>query len=105
MRANAQRLRQLTLFAMVVVALTPATGAVSSEGEKRLERIYRAKIPPVTAPILFDTPDADAMLAALEGLPPDSAWYQVITDWPVHADPKRIVESIGAKKPLRCNAG
>jgi hypothetical protein len=88
----------------ILAAATLAPGAENAVADKRLDRIRAVKMPPVTAPIPFDTPEADAVLAALEVFPSDNAWNQVIADWPLHADSKRIVESIGAKKPLRCNA-
>ena len=51
---------------------------------KRVERICAAKMPTITKPVMFDTPEADAIVSALEVFPPDNALNQVITDWPVH---------------------
>ncbi len=69
----------------------------------RLARIRAAKMPPISRPVMFDTPEADAILSALEVFPPDNPWNQVVSDWPVHPNSKNIIASIGAEKPLRCN--
>jgi len=69
----------------------------------RLERIKDAAMPTLSAPVLFNTEAADAVLGALEIFPPDNAWNQMITDWPLHEDSPHIVASIGKDKPLRYN--
>jgi hypothetical protein len=83
------------IFASVVHA--------QEETPSRLERIRSTTMPEITRPVMFDTPEADAILSALEVFPPDNAFHQVIEDWPLHADSKAIVASIGAEKPLRYN--
>jgi hypothetical protein len=69
----------------------------------RLERIKAAKMPPITKPVSFDTPEADAILAALEVFPPDNPWNLLVEDWPLHPNSKKLVESIGTTKPFRYN--
>jgi hypothetical protein len=69
----------------------------------RLERVKAAKMPKIDKPILFDTPEADAIVSALEVFPPDNPWNLVVSDWPVHANSKNIIKSIGADKPMRYN--
>ncbi len=69
----------------------------------RLVRIRTAKMPHIAKPVMFNTPEADAILCALEVFPPDNPWNQVVSDWPLHANSKNIIESIGADKPLRYN--
>ncbi len=91
----------------------PVSGTLSSIGAaplrahgdpKRLERIRAAKMPAITRPILFGTPEADAILSALEVFPPDNPWNLVVEDWPVHSNSKNIIASIGADKKFRYNA-
>jgi hypothetical protein len=53
---------------------------------------------------MFHTPEADAILSALEVFPPDNPWNQVVSDWPLHPNSANIIASIGAEKPLRYNA-
>ena len=54
------------------------------------------RLPEISAPVLFDTPEADRILSALQILPPDNPWHEDITNRPVHAMSAAIVRSIGA---------
>lgn len=58
---------------------------------------------PLKEPVLFNTPEADAILQSLQVFPPDNAWNADITKWPVHKNSAAIVASIGNDKPLRYN--
>jgi len=69
----------------------------------RLERIRAAAMPEIDKPILFGTPEADAIVSALEVFPPDNPWNAVVEDWPLHPNSKNIIDSIGANKKLRYN--
>ena len=60
-------------------------------------------MPPIAKPVMFDTPEADAILSALEVFPPDNPWNQVVSDWPVHPNSENLIASIGPAKPFRCN--
>jgi hypothetical protein len=59
--------------------------------------------PTITKPVLFDTPEADAILSALQVFPPDNPWNQDITALPVHKDSAKMIASIGAGKSLGYN--
>src|SRR5262249_41920511 len=61
-------------------------------------------MPKLAAPILFNTPEADAICSALEVFPPDNPWNLVVEDWPLHPRSKNIIASIGSAKPFRVNA-
>src|SRR5213594_401715 len=64
---------------------TPGSRAAPPHGDPaRLARIRAAKMPPIKAPVPFDTAEADAILSALEVFPPDNPWNLVVEDWPVH---------------------
>jgi hypothetical protein len=69
----------------------------------RAERIKAATMPKIERPVMFDTPEADAILAALEVFPEDNPWNLVVADWPLHPKSKDIINSIGPNKPLRYN--
>jgi hypothetical protein len=58
----------------------------------------------MTQPVMFHTPEADAILSALEVFPADNPWNQVVSDWPLHPNSANIIASMGVKKPLRYNA-
>jgi hypothetical protein len=69
----------------------------------RQERIAATKMPSIEKPVPFNTPEADAVLTALEVFPPDNPWNVVVADWPLHPKSKEIVASVGVDKPLRYN--
>ena len=70
---------------------------------QRLARIRAATMPAIERPVPFDTPQADAIAAALEVFPPDHPFNQLVEDWPVHPRSDAIIDSIGRDKPLRYN--
>jgi hypothetical protein len=63
----------------------------------------RAPMPAITRPVLFDTPEADAILSAMQVFPPDNPWNQDISKLPVHKDSARMIASIGADRSLGFN--
>jgi hypothetical protein len=87
---------------VVAVAEEPKKPLVSGD-PARLERIRKAKMPKIDKPVMFDTPEADAILEALEVFPPDNPWNLVVSDWPLHPKSKEMVESVGKDKPMRYN--
>ncbi len=106
------RSKSPTLVAAIAIAGAVAffkTGHVTSAAEKaggdpaRVERIKAAKMPAIAKTVQFDTPEADAILAALEVFPADNPWNAVVEDWPLAKNSKEMIASIGGKKPLRYN--
>ncbi len=82
----------------------PAAPVSKAAGDPaRLARIRAARMPKIEKPVLFDTPEADAIVSALEVFPPDNPWNLVVSDWPLHPNSKNIIASIGADKPFRFN--
>ena len=80
----------------------PLAAAVHGE-PARLARLRSTQMPAIAGPVLFNTPEADAVCAALEVFPPDNPWNLVVEDWPLHPNSKNLIASIGADKPLRYN--
>jgi hypothetical protein len=81
-----------------------AKGAAKATGDPaRLARIRAAQMPAIAKPVMFDTPEADAICSALEVYPADNAWNLVVEDWPLHPNSKNLIASIGVDKPLRYN--
>jgi hypothetical protein len=58
----------------------------------------------IRRPIMFNTPEADRILSSLQVFPPDNPWNEDISNRPVRANSRKIVESIGAEKPLAFNS-
>jgi len=88
--------RRLIISAMVFCA---AAALAATQSARR----PRPPMPPINAPVMFDTPEADRILEALQVFPPDNAWNQDISAMPVHRDSAKILGSIGPEKPLRYN--
>jgi hypothetical protein len=98
-------LLSLLLLGACVLAFAPADEPkkLVSGDPARLERVRKATMPKIDKPISFDTPEADAILSAMEIFPEDNPWNLLVTDWPVHPNSQKIVASIGNEKPLRYN--
>ncbi len=63
----------------------------------------RPAMPPIEKPVMFNTPEADRILAALQVFPPDNPWNEDISRLPVLKNSSAIIESIGTGKPLAYN--
>src|SRR4051812_12659029 len=91
------------LFLLTCVGVAAAEPKPAHGDPARLVRIKAAKMPAISKPTSFDTPEADAILAALEVFPPNNPWNLLVEDWPVHPKSKALVASVGVGKPLRYN--
>jgi hypothetical protein len=79
---------------LAVAALAAALGVAARE---------RPPLPKITRPVVFDTPEADRIVSAMQVFPPDNPWNQDISELPVHPDSARMIASIGASRPLGYN--
>ena len=61
-------------------------------------------IPEIKQPVMFNTPEADRILAALQVFPRDNPWNEDISNRPIRANSKNIIASVGAEKPLAYNS-
>ena len=98
--------RRVLLPALLLAAVTATAAWAQSKTASdpaRAGRTPEPKMPPITKPVMFNTPEADAICSALQILPPDNPWNTVVADWPTHPNSKAIVASVGADKPLRYN--
>ena len=80
----------------MTAALLLAALAVGGEPDK-------PKLPEFDKPVLFNTPEADKILAAMQIFPPDNPWNEDISKRPVAANTKAMIASIGADKRLAFN--
>jgi hypothetical protein len=60
-------------------------------------------MPEITRAVMFNTPEADRILATLQVFPPDNPWNEDISQRPVHPNSKRLVASVGIEKRLAYN--
>ncbi len=88
------RRSRIAVLCLVTVAMAAVAAAQSKP---------RPPMPPITAPVMFDTPEADRILAALQVFPPGNPWNQDVSALPVHPGSARMVAGIGADKPLHLN--
>jgi hypothetical protein len=78
-------------------------GATSGLLAAALVAATRPPMPKVEKPLSFDTPEADAVLAALQVFPSDNWWNRDVSGLPVHRDSETMIAGIGADKPLQYN--
>lgn len=60
-------------------------------------------MPPITQPVMFDTPEADRILAALQVYPADNPWNEDISKKPLLKNSAQMVAGIGGAKKLAYN--
>jgi hypothetical protein len=84
-------------------ALTSAVIAVACASVAVAAGRVRPPLPKITKPVMFDTPEADAILSAMQVFPPDNPWNQDISAMPVHPDSAAMIASVGADKSLGYN--
>src|SRR5512139_76100 len=89
----------LTPVAIIALGVAAASAILTSQTAVR----QRPPMPPIKAPVMFDTPEADRILAALQVFPPENPWNRDISAMKVHPDSARIIEQIGGDKPLDFN--
>lgn len=58
----------------------------------------RPPMPEITKPVLFNTPEADRIVQALQIFPPDNPWNEDISQRPVHPNSARIIASCNAER-------
>lgn len=85
-------------LALACMAVLGTLGALGIAAERA-----RPPLPKITKPVMFDTPEADRILAALQVFPPDNWWNRDISALPVHPDSARMIAAIGPDKPLEYN--
>ncbi|MCY2928777.1 MAG: hypothetical protein NTV86_04650 [Planctomycetota bacterium] len=92
------------LVALTIVAAWTLMGQGAS-GPGRVNHEGRAlpAMPKIDAPILFNTPAADAVLAAMQVFPKDNPWNEDISARPVLANSAKMIQRIGEAKKLAYN--
>ena len=63
----------------------------------------RPAMPAVTQPVMFNTPEADRILAALQVFPPDNPWNEDISKLPVLKNSEAMIATIGPQKKVAYN--
>lgn len=63
----------------------------------------RGTIPKFKQSVLFDTAEADSIMANVQVLPKDNAWNEDISKRPVHPNSDKMIAGIGRDKSIRLN--
>jgi hypothetical protein len=95
--------RQAVLRAIAARGVKAQSQQQAQSQRSQPQSRQRPPMPSIVKPVMFDTPEADAILAALQVFPPDNPWNQDISSLPVHADSAAMVARIGGDKPLEYN--
>ena len=97
--------RFLLLSLILVLACTSSATAQRRKPKVKARPASAAsqKLPEIKQPVMFDTPEADAILRGPAGLPAGQPWNTDVSKWPLHPNSAAIVASIGPDKPLRYN--
>ncbi len=103
--------RKAIFCGMIVTLVVIGLGGretIGREQERNLRRTQsagreRPRRPEITRPLMFNTPEADRILEALQVFPPDNPWNEDISKRPIHPNSKKLVGSVGAEKNLAYN--
>ena len=87
----------LVLFLAAAVSRTQETGRHPSG------RPLPA-LPPIKEPVMFNTPEADKILAAMQVFPADNAWNEDISQRPLLKNSKAMVATVGDAGKLAANS-
>ena len=97
------RMKPLLFLLLAHTVAVAADSPGVTINQERLARLKTATMPKFDKPLQFDTPEAEAVLAALEVFPPDNPWNIPVDAWPVAPNSKAMIALIGGDKPLRYN--
>ena len=74
---------------LLLVPLNLAAERINHEGR------LLGDAPVVASPLLFNTAEADAVVAAMQIMPPDNPWNEDISKLPVHPNSAKMITGIG----------
>lgn len=94
---NAYRLSIAALLAIACCRTWSTEERINHEGRKL------PPLPPITKPVLFNTPEADAIVSAMQIFPKSSAWNEDISKLPVLPNSAKMIAQIGAAQVLKYN--
>jgi hypothetical protein len=97
--------RFLLLSLVLVLACTSSASAQRRKPKVKARQASAStqKLPDFKQPVMFNTPEADEILRAMQVFPADNPWNTDVSKWPLHKNSAAIVASIGPDKPLRYN--
>jgi hypothetical protein len=92
-----------TVWAGFLIAMATLTGLAGDAVRTNHAGRTLGKIPAISKPVMFNTPEADAICAAMQIFPKDNAWNEDISQRPVLPQSDKMIERIGRDKTLAYN--
>ena len=92
--------RALFVAVAALAGLSASAAAPKKEASVNHEGRALPVMPKIDAPILFNTPEADAILAAMQIFPKNNPWNEDIRKLPIHPDSDKMIAQIGKDKKL-----
>jgi hypothetical protein len=93
------------LYGFVVLLLGTLVLSAPSGGSQASDKQSAGRtLPVLTRPVMFNTPEADKIVAAMQIFPPDNPWNEDISLRPLHPNSKNLIASVGVDKPLAFNS-
>ncbi len=99
----ARPFRRLLLVPFAALPLLIPAFATDKDAAVNHEGRTLPPMPKITAPILFNTPEADAVLASMQIFPKNNPWNEDISKLPVLPDSDKMIAGIGKDKKLAYN--
>lgn len=98
--ADAGAPKRSTIAGSGIAATSSSAGGANGGARVNHEGRPLPPLPEIKTPVMFDTPEADAICSAMQIFPKNNAWNEDISKLPVHPDSEKIVASIGAAKSI-----
>ena len=93
-----------TLLLATVIAIIVAADKFDDKPTRHSSGRPLPEMPKIDKVVAFDTKEADQILEALQVFPADNPWNEDVSKWPLHANSKNIIGTIGPNKPFRYDA-
>ena len=94
----------IAVAALAAVAVAVAASKPDDKPAKHSSGRPLPEMPKIDKVVAFDTKEADQILEALQVFPADNPWNEDVSKWPLHANSKNIIATIGPNKPFRYDA-
>src|SRR3954447_16810722 len=85
------------------IALLALGVGLATAAEKHSSGRDLPAMPEIKQPVMFNTPEADRILSAMQVFPVNNPWNEDISKLPVLPNSKKIIASAGAEKGLAVN--
>ena len=92
-----------TIGAGLLIAMATLTGFAGDAARINHAGRNLDTIPAISKPVMFNTPEADAICSAMQIFPKDNAWNEDVSQRPVLPQSEKMIDRIGRDKTLAYN--